>query len=175
MYIGRLPVRSPSEINLLIAKIMQFESSAPAGGALLVSDIGDTSDFKAANLAVKEILSKWMPVEEIVRGSNEYVLLQKRLIDAINAGTKIVNYMGHGSVDIWRANFFTSSDARALTNAGNIPLCCRHLPERILHQPGHRVPGRVAASRGAWRSRCRMDVHGGEQRGRTGGSQPEVL
>jgi hypothetical protein len=29
----------------------------------------------------------------------------------------LFNYMGHGSVEIWKGNFFTSSDARALTNS----------------------------------------------------------
>ncbi len=38
------------------------------------------------------------------------------LVDSLNQGQLLVNYMGHGSVQIWRGNFFTSSDALALTN-----------------------------------------------------------
>ena len=34
----------------------------------------------------------------------------------------MVNYAGHGSVDLWRGNLLTSADARGLGNVGRLPV-----------------------------------------------------
>ena len=39
------------------------------------------------------------------------------MLTALNRGQKIVNYTGHGSVDIWRAQMLTNDDALGLTNS----------------------------------------------------------
>jgi hypothetical protein len=38
------------------------------------------------------------------------------IIENLNQGPKLVNYLGHGSVGIWNGNLFTSTDAKALRN-----------------------------------------------------------
>jgi hypothetical protein len=120
--IGRLPARTAAEAARMVDKILQYERSGSKGGALLVSDIGDSYDFKGSNAILKGLASSRMPVEEIIRGSGETTELQKQMIDGLNQGKQIVAYMGHGSVDIWRGNFFTSSDASNLVNAQNLPI-----------------------------------------------------
>ncbi|HXU36965.1 MAG TPA: C25 family cysteine peptidase, partial [Blastocatellia bacterium] len=42
---------------------------------------------------------------------------KQNLLDALNQGKKLVNYTGHGSVDIWEANLLTDGDAATLVNA----------------------------------------------------------
>jgi hypothetical protein len=44
------------------------------------------------------------------------------LLAAINDGKKIVNYGGHGSVDLWRGNLLTASDAGSMSNGANTTL-----------------------------------------------------
>jgi peptidase C25-like protein len=44
------------------------------------------------------------------------------LIEAINRGQKIVNYAGHGSVDVWRGGLLASNDAPALHNSEGLSL-----------------------------------------------------
>ena len=45
------------------------------------------------------------------------------IINAINSGVALVNYSGHGNVDVWTgAPIFSSSDALALTNGNKLPL-----------------------------------------------------
>ena len=40
---------------------------------------------------------------------------------SINEGQLLVNYLGHGSVEIWKGNLLTSEDAHALTNGLLLP------------------------------------------------------
>ena len=44
-------------------------------------------------------------------------MTRQQTLDGINAGPTIVNYAGHGSVDLWRANVLTSQDAATLGNS----------------------------------------------------------
>ena len=37
-------------------------------------------------------------------------------MEAINRGQKVVNYTGHGSVDLWRGNLLTGEDAGLMEN-----------------------------------------------------------
>ena len=37
-------------------------------------------------------------------------------------GPLLVNYVGHGSVEVWRGDIFTSPDAAALTNGNKLPI-----------------------------------------------------
>jgi hypothetical protein len=44
------------------------------------------------------------------------------LISGLDQGQKIVNYVGHGSVDQWRGSLLTSASASGLTNSRHLPL-----------------------------------------------------
>ena len=63
-----------------------------------------------------------MKVEEIKRGGIDAATAKSLLIESINRGQKIVNYTGHGSVNGWRSDLFSSADTRRLTNAEHLPL-----------------------------------------------------
>ncbi|MGH7165861.1 MAG: C25 family cysteine peptidase, partial [Nitrospiraceae bacterium] len=43
------------------------------------------------------------------------------LLAALNSGAWLVNYLGHGSVEVWRGEVFTSLDAGTLTNGMRLP------------------------------------------------------
>ena len=44
------------------------------------------------------------------------------MLDAINRGQKIVNYTGHGSVNVWRGNLLTAADSSLFTNRDRLSL-----------------------------------------------------
>jgi hypothetical protein len=44
------------------------------------------------------------------------------IINAIKSGAALVNYSGHGNVDVWRGPILSSGDAPALTNGNKLPL-----------------------------------------------------
>lgn len=42
------------------------------------------------------------------------------MIELLNRGPKLVNYLGHGSVNTWRGGLLTSEDARELNNSQSL-------------------------------------------------------
>ncbi|HLF83055.1 MAG TPA: C25 family cysteine peptidase, partial [Blastocatellia bacterium] len=120
--VGRLPFRTQSEAVTMVSKILSYEQSGPASEALLVADANDGFDFEAASGQVRDILPASLKVNRIDRGRVDAAAAKTALIDAINRGQKIVNYMGHGSVNLWKGNLLTNDDARGLTNSDHLSL-----------------------------------------------------
>ncbi len=126
MAIGRITVRTAAEATTVITKIIGYEQQPKETGwmkkALLVADIGDTFDFESAVTEVGALLPTQMAVTTIFRSdfaSDE--LANQQLLNGINQGTLLVDYMGHGSEDSWRGDLFTSADASTLTNGLSVP------------------------------------------------------
>ncbi|HYV07360.1 MAG TPA: C25 family cysteine peptidase, partial [Blastocatellia bacterium] len=114
--IGRLPVRSPEETDLLVSKIIAYEHSLPSREVVLATDQNDGYDFEASTSQLAALLPTSLTVTQINRGRIGTEAAKKNLLDSIYRGQKIVNYVGHGSVDQWRAGLLTSDDALALEN-----------------------------------------------------------
>ena len=119
---GRLPFRTQNEAVTMVSKILSYERSRPATEALLVADANDGFDFEAANTLVRDMLPTSLKVNRIDRGRLDNAAAKTALIDAINRGQKIVNYMGHGSVNQWKGDLLTNDDATGLTNADRLSL-----------------------------------------------------
>ncbi|HKA18417.1 MAG TPA: C25 family cysteine peptidase [Blastocatellia bacterium] len=116
--VGRLPARSAEEAATMVAKIIGYESASPSEEMLLVADVNDGFDFEGADAELKTLIPPNLRVNEIKRGGLDIGAARGLLFEAINRGQRIVNYTGHGSVDIWRANLLTSDDTRLLENRG---------------------------------------------------------
>jgi Peptidase family C25/Putative binding domain, N-terminal len=114
--IGRLPVRNSAEASLMIAKIFAYEQSSPAEEALLVSDLNDGIDFERSSELLVPLIPGETRVTQIKRGQLGDQATRAALIDLINRGQRIVNYNGHGSLDLWRGGVFGANDALQLTN-----------------------------------------------------------
>jgi hypothetical protein len=119
MAVGRLPARSKEEAASLVARIIGYEQSSPAGELTLVADANDGYDFEAANSQLRALAPSDIRVVEIARGRMG-TNAKAALIEAINRGQKIVNYTGHGNVDQWRADLLTNSDAVLLANQNHL-------------------------------------------------------
>ena len=126
MYVGRLPARSASEAAALVSKIVNYDSASlktqiARRSVLLVSDANDGFNFEQASEQLRALLPSGTRVQEILRGRLENTVAKQQLIEAINAGPSIVNYTGHGSINVWR-DLFTTDDARSLNNQQRLPL-----------------------------------------------------
>jgi hypothetical protein len=121
MAVGRLPVESVEEAETVVSKIIAFEGVAgQMNKALLVADINDSIDFEGASADVAdELLMGSMEVREILRGRS--ATARSDLLNLLNQGQLLVNYVGHGSTKIWNGNLLTSSDAWNLTNSPYLP------------------------------------------------------
>lgn len=120
--VGRLPARTTVEASLMVGKLIRYDQSKPSEEALLLADRNDGFDFETASLALKPLLPHNLRVTEIFRGRLDDATAKPLLMEALNRGQKIVNYTGHGSLDVLRGGLLTSADARALSNSERLSL-----------------------------------------------------
>jgi subtilisin family serine protease len=123
--VGRLPVRTAAEAAAAVAKIVAYEQAAPGDWAtkvLLVADNNDVFDFEGASAAVAGLLPSSLTVDGVFLGWTNVTLARSMLMQKLNAGRLLVNYIGHGSVDTWASEeLLTNADAAALTNSPRLP------------------------------------------------------
>jgi hypothetical protein len=114
--IGRLPVRTAQQAAALAAKISIYESSSPLQEMLHVTDSNEGFNFEAAHEQLRELVPSSLRLNEIKRGRVDHETARRELIESVNRGQKIVNYAGHGSVDLWRGNLLTIEDVKSFEN-----------------------------------------------------------
>ena len=123
--IGRLPMRTTAETDLVISKIVNYSPTNVPEAALLVADNPGTPptwDFESSNDDVQALLPGSMTVQRInIRTEPSNSQATANIIASLNAGRVIVNYSGHGNVDVWTGNqIFKSVHASALTNGNKL-------------------------------------------------------
>jgi hypothetical protein len=123
--IGRLPVQTPEEATIVVSKIVGYEKSSTNKEALLVADRVDSPNdfnFEGASEGVRGLLPVDLTVRRIYRGQFESDAQAKgELLRGINEGPLLVNFIGHGSVGIWRGSLLTLEDADNLVNGLRLP------------------------------------------------------
>ena len=116
--IGRWPVRTADQAAAVVAKTLGYAGIADIGrGGLFVSDEDDPSDpsldFTAASAEAAAQVSGRMSVELFRRADPGAT--EAALVDKLNAGPFLVNYLGHGSVEVWD-DLLDDTAAAALSN-----------------------------------------------------------
>jgi len=114
--LGRFPVRTPAEADALVAKTIAYGSSAPRRSVVVATDVNDSFDFSAAGRSVARFAPSGWGVTSVEGASPT---ARTDLLSAIDAGPSVINYIGHGNVDLWRGGLLTSADAPDLTNASH--------------------------------------------------------
>jgi Peptidase family C25 len=126
--VGRLPVRTVPDAERLVAKLLGYERAGNGSGVLLVTDSNDGFNFADATARVRELIPADVIIDEIDRGQLDADVAKSQLISSLNRGPALVNYVGHGSVDLWRGNLLTTEDARQLSNGERLsvftPMTC---------------------------------------------------
>lgn len=123
--IGRLPVRTAGEAGVVISKIVGSEPDNSAPAAVLVADRNgpDGYSFEAATDTVQALVPAGVGVSRINRGAQSADAVRGQIVSAVNAGPQIVNWMGHGSVNVWTGDgLLRSEDAAGLQNGGRLSL-----------------------------------------------------
>jgi uncharacterized repeat protein (TIGR01451 family) len=123
--IGRIPVRTADQANIMIGKIARrgTPTGAWAQQALLVADkqVGYKFDL-AINETAALLPSNITPT--IVRMSQMTTSAARTaILTALRSGQLLVQYSGHSSVGVWGSStVFRSSDAATLTNGEKLPV-----------------------------------------------------
>ncbi len=136
--LGRLPVRSLAEADSMISKIINYETTAPFGSwrnrITFVGDDGLTSRYDEGSLHTGQadlLAQSYTPT--IFDRRKIYLIeyptvtsatgrrkpdVNKAVVEAINNGTLIINYTGHGNPHIWAHEriFGDEEDFPKLTN-----------------------------------------------------------
>ncbi len=130
MHLGRLPVKTSAEAQVVVNKILDYEQNPATDSwnqnVLFVTDNPDSAgDFYAYSDA---IVNNYLPApysaQKVYYGRTHTnaSLARTAIINAINEGRLIVNYVGHGAVNYWASEqLLRRTDAAALTNAGRLP------------------------------------------------------
>jgi hypothetical protein len=127
--VGRLPVRTPAEASLVVSKILARETALSGGATvpewasrvLLVADEADEFDYDAATDLLAAAAPAPFAVERVSVGQSGSAVA-RAVASAIDAGTLLVNYTGHGSVENWtKHGYITSSTVASLANGTALP------------------------------------------------------
>jgi hypothetical protein len=122
MSVGRLPARTVAEANLMISKIVNFNPASVPQTAMMVADKPIDYDFEHFSEQLIPLLPGSLSVQRVYRAQQPSdTATRAAIINNFNAGQVLVNYSGHGNIDVWGGSIFTSTDALALTNGNRLP------------------------------------------------------
>jgi uncharacterized repeat protein (TIGR01451 family) len=129
---GRLPVRTAEEAKTVVEKILAYERDGDRqdndrgdwiNQALLVADRDDTVDFTRDTRSVEALLPKAMKVTAVLASSIDANTARQEIMAGINKGKLLVNYVGHGSVEIWSGeDLLDNTAASTLSNGTRLPV-----------------------------------------------------
>ena len=124
---GRLPVSTVDEATTVIGKIATYEGQSTNGAwtanALMVADQDDTESFTQDTQSVQATLPPTMNVVDVFAGVVGTAQARTDILNAINSGQVLVNYLGHGSEEQWAGtNIFDTSSVASLTNGSQLPV-----------------------------------------------------
>ena len=120
--IGRLPVRTTSQLAALLSKRDAFLNRDYAGTALLVADKYDAVqqyDFKNDANSIEEDYLDGFVVEKAYVDDLGVRSAREALTNEINQGTTLTAFFGHSSTNQWSfGGLLTGNDAARLSNVG---------------------------------------------------------
>ena len=117
--IGRLPAKSPEQLQSMLDKILAFElSPTPLDSRIvLVTDNPDSGgDFTADADELANTLFSGKTLQKIYLSQLGAAASRKKIQQAFNHGASLFNYIGHGGIHVWAdENLFNTDDVDRLT------------------------------------------------------------
>src|SRR6266849_3781945 len=123
--IGRLPVRTPAEANLVVGKVVNYSPANPPQSALLVADTQGSYywNFEASDDQIATQLPASFTIQKVYRRLEPSdVQTNVDIANKINAGQALVVYSGHGNTNIWGGAIFATDDSLAVGHRGAMSL-----------------------------------------------------
>ncbi len=128
--LGRLPVRSLEEANLVVNKLIAYEQrpeheEAWTGKATLLADVNSPPffSFEDASAAFGQLLAPVVQCKQILVRELGVEAARAQVFEAFNNGMLLMNLVGHGSVDVWgNGGLLDKDDIANLNNGDRLPL-----------------------------------------------------
>ncbi len=131
MHLGRFPVKTVAETSAMVNKALSYMQNPPATEwnrtILFVADNPDAAgDFYAYSNAVADyFVPPLYNAQKVYYLHSPYTtaaLVRAAILDAINAGRLLVNFVGHGARTYWAGEqFLRIVDIAAMNNAEKLP------------------------------------------------------
>ena len=142
LYIGRLPAATLAQAQAMVDKIVAYETAANTKGwekTLVLAADNQAEEWEAVFETMNEDAAALLPagmatperfyLQEYENEALAVTDLTAELLAAIEAGALVINYSGHGSVNIWATERIIDnrggayrSDVATLTNSGKYPV-----------------------------------------------------
>ena len=122
--IGRLSVRTLDDAAIEVGKIVAYETSAvpQSRKIVMVSDADAILDFHANSLTLEESIPPGFDVVDIDEAASGVTAARMQLLAGFSDAL-LVNYIGHGSVEIWsNAGLFNRNDVAGLPKSARAPI-----------------------------------------------------
>jgi hypothetical protein len=126
--IGRLPAQTPEQFATMVAKIIGYEQAPDADWrkrALVVADNEDPA-FESLNEQLIASLPPGYTAERVYFGQadpSDKGKLHEAVLAAFDQGVSVVNYIGHGSLDVWgEEQALTVKSVAELKNGDRLPI-----------------------------------------------------
>jgi uncharacterized repeat protein (TIGR01451 family) len=124
---GRLPVSTVDEADTVVGKIAAYEGTSTngpwTGRAMMVADQNDTENFTQDAQKVQSQLPGSIHVTDVFTSTVGAPTARQEILDGINSGQVLVNYLGHGSEEEWSGtNLFNINSVPSLTNSTKLPV-----------------------------------------------------
>jgi hypothetical protein len=122
--IGRFPVRSTAQLDLMINKTLAYQNKNYGKTAVFASDAYDgVENYEYISNAMGFSLPEDWSLTMLSMDRLPITTAHDQLVAAMNRGTALVNFVGHSGPAMWSqptayGYLFTTSDATALANTG---------------------------------------------------------
>ncbi|HIC89942.1 MAG TPA: hypothetical protein EYP04_11150 [Anaerolineae bacterium] len=123
--IGRFPAQTAEQVAAMVAKTIAYEQKPPPGDwrrrILFVADDKSPVFAQISDQLAQRYVPDAFQVEKVYLGQVEDP--RQTLLDILDTGTSVVNYIGHGSLDVWaKEKILSIADVDALRNGGRLPI-----------------------------------------------------
>jgi len=121
--IGRFPVRTQVELEMMLQKTLQFPMVQHLNDSLFVAGKDETAvSFTGFSHYLATLLPKnWEAVEAFSDGTNTSQLRQQ-IVNTINQGTRFVNFFGHSGPTVWTfENLLSAQHTQTLLTNSDSP------------------------------------------------------
>lgn len=124
---GRIPARTAADAALVISKIVNYERNTSQGSwqqqALIVADQNVGVDFSSEADLATALLPPSLVATKILADGQSTTAVSEQIFEALNSGTLLVNYTGHGAEQQWSfSDLLDNTSAATLSNGGRLPV-----------------------------------------------------
>jgi uncharacterized repeat protein (TIGR01451 family) len=124
---GRIPARTAADAALVISKIVNYERGGSQGAwtqrALVIADQNVGVDFSSEAETAATLLPPSLITTKILADGESTGVVSQQIVDAVNNGTLLVNYTGHGSEQQWSfSDLLDNNSVSSFSNGGRLPV-----------------------------------------------------